>query len=814
MTGDATIQDKVKNRDISHVQMRDICDKAEDLVKVSIKEKSSPEERDAAKAELKDLYDEQVKALKEHGRGGFLDNPGFKADQKYHGPDVDMESAVKVLAFFRTLPVSEANNPSYPGLDREQHKDSYTTGWPIQGGIIRDTLDKVRDTVAYEEFAASDNAVLLKHPAVKLLDQIRTNPELSDYVSSNDYGYEMCDLYEYLKGIPVSEANNPVFPGYQPSTDNNKPGSFLDPKNVPYFEETIPSALAAAQALALKTYKGEGNDMPDLGEVKLPEEAIKGKTQVTRNLISLRKSKGTEAAADLKSDIVVNNTINPAKFAEVMGSSIEALKEAIAPLNSLKKLVARATGEKDDKPIEPPDLSSEFIQKDNYRYDVDINIDDLAKANGWTDEQTLKFKEGSVSMLSMATVFFEGEKFLDTPGSMLWVVGKVVAGAAKGLDEDDIFDEKTGLNKEVVSGAPGISDEKLDFINANILSFSDISLIQEASEQGIPLTKYRQYQDDPDALLQRYVAEQNDTAVPEPVAPSRKDDILGLSRFGLTVPPDEIDFSFRIPVLEDLTVERTGISQGIWTDNQRSGLRFSMNNTGDGEVNWRHHVDDLGNLDFGLLAMRAGDFNWGFHSDVPGLERHYDDTSGLVGGRLTTLPIRVGPSELRIYGLGAVDRDGDPAFQAGTVLQSPTEELGWSYRLGAEGTFKDSGNRADVFGAVRNDFEWLDGAPGSVEGGGQATFGLDDKRVEDLATLFLRASSGLGDKDSLLYNVRPNLGVHGNTNGNFGAHTGLDVVLSDSLSLGASYQYNTRDDPNNPFAREGSNVFFQYKVEF
>ncbi len=800
MTGDATIQAEVQQQELTNKELVRLVSRVTSLVNTANNVDKPQEDRDSAREKLVGIYSEQEAALQNSDQRVLLDNPGFRKIEGDISFENDPATAILTRVYFRTLPVEQAANPVFPGLDRQ---DSANYGWPEgKSYSLKPALAEVRATLAYKELSESPAAALLQHPAVKLLD---SDGDITDVLDS-DVREARYVGYEYLKTLPISELENPVFPGYiAPEGEDSSP-SFVQPAEE-VLARRLPVVINVVNAAALDTYRDEGNVSFPYGNLKLPEGVI-SKPPEQRDETGYDEENGVEAAAKLKENIVVSGVVNPYQYAQVLNGSIDVFTETVAPINALIALGSRLTGNKAEL-IDPPDL--EPLEGGVFEHDGDIKIEDIAIASGMTPEQTQKFTEEAVGILSLSTLVFEGRKFMNTPGATSWAIGKAMEAEKAGADKDDIFTED-GISREFLRGGPGFNDDKIDFLNANIRLMIAASSSNDASSASLPTAIYVLNENDPTDVLRQYVGEQDRLAMGMEAQPisTLPEKIAGEDAL-FTVPEDLIgQWNFRTPVIEDLSFSGFGLSQGFLTNNEGSGVRFGFNSAADPEVYWRQSLDNLGDVDVGLLAIRPGDFERGFHTDRPGLERHYnDDLDNISGARFNLDEIELSTGDLRFHFLGGLQDGDDPIFSAGALFETPRDASGWSFQSGTAFTFLDrdsSSNepdvsRVDTFVRARKDFELSEGVPGFIEGGGQSLFDLSGKKSvmngerSDLHTAFLNASSALGNEDSVLWHIRPIVGLHGNSRDNFGAYGGVNFVLLEDVTLGAALHYNTEDDP-------------------
>ncbi len=550
------------------------------------------------------------------------------------------------------------------------------------------------------QFHSSERLNLRQHPSLSFLEE---------RLSSDDPAIQADAvlLMGYVNSLPLAEAQNSHFPGYDLEANG-----FSNVDNLPDVQAVLHGAYSEAVQGALKAaVNPDRAALPSLFEMSVPEGVTPDEgitlARITEDLKAFKDEDGVNAIGEMYRQLNEDGTINPYRMAVMQLSCAVAAGEM---KDYVESFIPDFLKKGEPSPAFDRDA---FIQKtveENYSglalVDQDIPVADLAKANGLEDGQVVGLRADLASDLSIGVMITEARDISDDAGFPAWMLGTIVKEGITTEEKAEALLEDPQRLGEILKTFDSVSPERGENLESHLRvvksHFEDRAAAEEA---GLTLGDYRMLQNEGEAaFLARHVAQQRGAEI---VPASYSDDESGLD---LDYEAKADGFQLRIPVLEGgFDVEGERISTGFYSDSDGDGFRLGAVNVGlfdqapIGELYFRHSFEGTGKLDLGLLGHVDGDTDGIIRTPRPWVGDHLQRHGEILGARFSGQDFSLGEGTLTpTLTAGYQVLDEDLFAHTGAVYNVGLTENS-DLTSGLSYTYADGMSRFDGHGQVSTD---------------------------------------------------------------------------------------------------------------
>ncbi len=635
-----------------------------------------------------------------------------------------------------------------------------------QKRAARETIDRV-----FQEQLQAFNDPARKgihdHPAIALLAE-----GLSQ--AAPEKKIEAALIMGYLNSLGTSDAANKLFPGYNRTTK-----SFDGIAGLPLIEQALKSALTQAQEGAFSLYAGKSQPAaPALSGLKLPE-GVNAPVSITvdkvsRDLALFDEADGVNRIADMRQHLSANGTLNPYQYTLMtLAAQIKAaeLQQKAAGFQNL-------TGGQPQPAFNREAFIREQVPKlftGLAQLDREVPIDSIGKANGFDPGKLEDVKEGLRAQMSGTTLVAEALNLSKAEGFMGWALKTYMANNDQFQTAEDVQRLFTDPDRiiRLLGDAPGMTQDRAKNMAEHARYYATYNTDFEAAQkQGLTIGQLRLHRVQGNGpFLARHVAQALGAPQIIPASVTQTDTV------GSNYRADNSGGPYRRQVLildSGFMMEGERLSSGVISNGKGDGLRLGMMNFQGTleppapELYFRHTLDSVGKLDFGLLGHQDGDTDGLIRTSRPWVDDHFEGHGEILGARYSGRDFKIGSGTLSPSStLGA--EHGDLFANAGLTLNQPLSD-NVSLRTGVSGTYATR-PRVDAFGEVSanltNNFNL--GSDTYWRTGLHATQWMEpEERTLGTAYTQLELNSAGNHWYS---NLRHVFGVHVNTDENYGVYS-------------------------------------------
>ena len=636
----------------------------------------------------------------------------------------------------------------------------------------------------FQKFSAEDRQSLQQHPAFSFIQENIQSLDVDDKANAVLF-------LGYVNSLPISEASNPVFPGY--NSENQRFTGLSDFRTT----RKIVTKLfeSAAEQACNNCVDKEGNALINPMALEQPDGVTASNItldQVKRDLGMFKDEEGVRTIAEMRRQFAEDGTFNPYRLS-LMGLSSRATFEQIKSITELKFFNRNNF------------LKSEFEGTFNgiALVDQNISIEELAEKNGLNESQVERLTAMIDGTLALGTVTTEASDLMDNDGFMQWAMetAKKHGDDFKGEGAFAKIAEQPERVAEILETAPGMNESRALHTARNLGTVLELFDRIEAAEQGLTLDDYRLYEEGGTvAFLQRHVAQERGEDVPrlsdEERAKSLDSEINNL--------PDLSSGAYKLrwPLIDGLNPDGERFSTSLFTDEEGDGLRLGalnvngFNDAPSPELFFRHSLQDVGKFELGYLAHNDGDYDGEIRTLRPYVGDHFENYGGIIGLRFAGEDLSLG-SGLLTPDATIGEYKGDLFLQSGLKYDLDLSK-NVNFLSGASFTLAQQEPRADVFGTLGVD---LTGDPNAAtqtlwRSGFQGTRWMGDES-RFLGTGFTELEINTSG-DQWYSNLRNVFGAFANTDDNYGVYSEhtkrLDLGIFGTPDVGLRLQYDREDE--------------------
>lgn len=647
----------------------------------------------------------------------------------------------------------------------------------------------------FDKFAQEDRQTIQIHPAFQFLQEKIQSLDIDDKS-------EAILFLGYVNSLPVTEANNPVFPGYQ---RDESTFSGLDTQHAATRDIVSEFFDHAATQACNVCVDHERNTIVNPLALDIPDSATPSNVtleQANKDLDMFKDEDGIRTIANMRQQLAEQNTINPYKLG-LLSLSAQTNYGQIGPLMALME-------GKISKPFDREAfIESKFT--DTFQgialVDQDISLNDLAEQNDLTEEQIESLRIFTNGTLSLGTVATEVGDLMDNDGVYPWVIGTALE-LKKKFDVPDLSkEEQSALLKEMITqpeklaeilkSAPGMNESRALHAAQNLQKAFELSERIDASEEGFTFEDYKLYEEGgPVAFLERHVAQERGEFVSVTSLENTTNDPIDNTIPDLSAGA----YAFRYPLIDGFKQEGERLSTSLYTDEDGDGVRLGvlnvngLNDLPSPELYFRHTAGNIGQFDLGYLANNNGDFDGQIRTLRPHVDDHFENYNGILGLRYTGNDFELGSGQLT-PDTTIGEYKGDLFLKSGLTYDLDMTDT-TNLTTGGSFTLAEGDPRLDAFGTLTTDLTGTDSGTQTLwRNGFQTTHWINDDRTLGSAFTELELKTSGDQWHSNLTHV---FGAFANTEENYGAYTDhtkrMDLGIFGTPDVGIRLQYDREDD--------------------